>query len=132
MYDDESIEYGIDKVELYGSDKIYCSGPSMSIYYRPEWSTAFGMYMRGDTLERIGKALMDGNGIRKTAKIVGVSKNTVKKFYRILLAIRFKAGMGDILCPCGDHIGHQGWCTYRYSQSPERQKFMRDWNRKNT
>lgn len=131
MYDLGEGKGEIDKSDLYGSDKRYDSGPSYSVYYRPEWSTAFGMYVRGDILEQIGKTLMAGNSIRKTAKMVGVSKNTVKKFYKILIAIRFKSGQEDILCPCGDYVGHQGWCKHRYSQSPARQKFMVEWHKKN-
>ncbi len=118
----------IDKEDLFGSDR---KDRSYSIgFLPPELSTAFGMYMRGDTLSNIGKTLLAGNGIRATARITGTSKCTVTKLYRILIATLYKSGGEDILCKCGQPIIHRGFCKYTYTKSPKRQAFMKKWHEK--
>jgi len=87
------------------------------------------MYMKGDQLANIGKSLLGGNSIRHTAKLIGASKNTVKKFFHIFSAILQTSGKGELLCKCGKPIiDHKGWCVYRYKKSPKRQAFMKRWH----
>ena len=90
-----------------------------------------GMYARGNKLENIRNSLLSGNGIRKTARILGVSKCTVGKCLKLLLASRRDAGAGDIMCRCGQASTHQGWCWYRFKESPKRQQFMKRWHGQN-
>lgn len=134
----EESEYLIDPVDLYGDkDRLYGQKASCSIgFLPPEQSCVFGvsphtgMYVRGDKLADIGKSLLAGNSIRATSRLTKTSKCTVRKLYKILLAMRSKSGKDDILCPCGQPITHQGWCVYRYKNSPKRQKFMKNWHKK--
>lgn len=56
-----------------------------------------------------------GMSLRWIARTVGISKNTVKRYLPL-------AGE-DRSCPCGGPAGHQGWCKWRYAQSPARQAF---------
>jgi hypothetical protein len=134
--DKEFIDNGLDKEDLYGDSDLNLYKGKFSSYkfgmtnLSETLSTAFGMYMRNGILENIGKSLLSGNGIRKTARDLGVSKCTVGKFQRILREFMLKSGRGDILCKCGQWVGHQGWCSYRYSKSEKRQKFMKKWHDK--
>lgn len=56
-----------------------------------------------------------GNGIRATAKAVGLHRDTVAKYYHLGEKKR---------CPCGKLMTHRGWCSSRVARSPGRQKFL--------
>lgn len=56
-----------------------------------------------------------GNGIRATAKAVGLHRDTVAKYYHLGEKKR---------CPCGKPMTHRGWCSSRVARSPGRQKFL--------
>lgn len=56
-----------------------------------------------------------GNGIRATARAVGLHRDTVAKYYHL----------GEKKsCPCGKPMTHKGWCASRIARSPGRQKFL--------
>lgn len=56
-----------------------------------------------------------GNGIRATAKAVGLHRDTVAKYYHLGEKKR---------CPCGKPMTHKGWCSSRVARSPGRQTFL--------
>lgn len=63
------------------------------------------------------EALGRGESLRAAAKVAGCAKNTAARYIRLY-------GRGSN-CPCGAKSGHNGWCTYRYLQSPARQAFVK-------
>ncbi len=62
------------------------------------------------SIEDIKRLAMQGFGIRAISRSLGISKNTVKKYYP---AVTGK-------CACGQSAGHKGWCKHRYEHSPAR------------
>ncbi len=81
-----------------------------------------GMYMKGGKLLRAVQYLSEGNGIRKTAREVGMSKCTVGKLMRQL-----KMRGRELHCKCGLPSTHQGWCSHRLKDSPSRREFLSNW-----
>lgn len=55
--------------------------------------------------------------VRQVAAEVGISTQTAQK-------IRDEEIKEPILCPCGKDAKRQGWCKFRYEQSPARQAVM--------
>lgn len=79
------------------------------------------------TNEQIGRmkeAFAAGYSIRATARLTGLDRKTVSRY--------FPRGDG-LLCVCGQPIEHEGWCRSRYEQNqPQRaddarQEFMKFW-----
>jgi hypothetical protein len=68
----------------------------------------------------IEKLYKSGMSIRFVSKQVGVSKQTVNSYFKLL---RMK--LGTVLCPCGAVAGHRGWCSLRFAASPARQLWIR-------
>lgn len=121
-----------NKEDIYSrSGKMYHRGPIYSIYYRPEWSTVFGMYLQKGKLKDAGKLLVSGCGIRETGRLVGLHRDTVMKLSRIVNATLEKKGKDCLRCLCGKDLrDHRGWCRIRVRDSPKRIKFLKErWNR---
>lgn len=59
-----------------------------------------------------------GRSIREVESLVGISKKTVNDIRKSIMR------NADVLCGCGQEIGHKGWCSFRYDRSPARQAFM--------
>ena len=72
-----------------------------------------------DARATVEAALLAGAGIRAAASAAGVSKVTVNRYRRLLVA----SGV-TLYCGCGKTAGHNGWCAWRYRQSPARQAFI--------
>ena len=70
----------------------------------------FGLYMKGDTLIRLGKLLVGGLSTEEAAKRAGCCKDRARKLKQILERQR-----GAVLrCPCGKPSSHPGqWCLWR-------------------
>jgi transposase-like protein len=64
-----------------------------------------------------------GRSVRSVAHALGIHHMT---------ALRYRnAGVKeDVRCECGESAKHQGWCWWRYQQSPKRQEFMQRWHSK--
>lgn len=61
-----------------------------------------------------------------------VRKVAVKLNIQPMTAMRYR-DLGikeEVRCPCGGDARHQGWCRWRYQQSPRRQEFMERWHSK--
>lgn len=86
---------------------------------KPSIKTHF--YQRNGKLQKVIDSILSGNGIKKTARNVGVSTWLASKVYHELSK---KTG---IYCKCGQEITHRGWCHYRYIESPKRQEFIKNW-----
>jgi hypothetical protein len=68
--------------------------------------------------EQAKKLLINGVSIRKTSKEAGISQGTV-------LAVRKEIALElPNSCECGSPLGHKGWCSNRFNDSPARQKTM--------
>ena len=59
-----------------------------------------------------------GNGLKRTARLCNVNRDTVKLIYRNLKEATGK----DIICPCGRPVTHQGWCAHRYESAGRTKK----------
>lgn len=70
--------------------------------------------------ERAKEYLLQGESIRSTAQILGISKGTVERALD-------EIGDIEIKCGCGDDARHQGWCSVRLARSPKRQAFLMRW-----
>lgn len=70
----------------------------------------------------VKQILLGGISIRWTVRLTGVSKQTVRRIERQLRLEGEKR-----VCPCGLDAKHQGWCSFRFRQSPARQSFMKRW-----
>jgi len=77
-------------------------------------------FLPAEKIARMEELFASGFGVRATARIVGVSKNTARAY--------FPSIGGEPLCPCGKPVRHQGWCSWRYEHSPARQLFMKRWH----
>lgn len=60
-----------------------------------------------------------GHSLREVCKLVGI---------HIVTAAKYRRSARPSLCRCGRDSKHQGWCWWRYQQSPKRQEFMRQWH----
>ena len=129
----------LDKALFYGRNNQ--ESPSFHIFYREGGynSTVYGkggrgnrkggMYLRCEKLAAIIKSLISGNGIRKTARICGVSKNTVTKAKtKILPKIKRHLIDFQIFCKCGKEIGHKGSCI---SKNDTEHNLRRQWYQEN-
>lgn len=109
-------------------DGFHITGGLWSSYFGPHWEgpnelkKKRGFYGRGGILFDIAKGVALGWSIRKVAREYRVSKLTVRRFRRFLVALN-----GPINCGCGLSSTHQGWCRVRFLESPDRQKFIRRW-----
>lgn len=65
-----------------------------------------------EKLRLMEASFVAGSGIRATARNVGLSPDTVRKYY----AMRPPTN-----CPCGKPMTHLGWCASRVARSPGRQ-----------
>lgn len=79
-----------------------------------------GLYPRGGKLHKISCLLQTGISNREVARQTGASTITIAKVRAELEKLT-----GPILCPCGTHSIHQGWCSWRFKQSPKRQAVMK-------
>lgn len=81
----------------------------------------------------IFQALINGKGIRETARDLSISSNTVLRYADTLRWLT-KQGYDEFSIPenclCGQPWGHRGWCSYRFSRSEKRQQFMKKWHQK--
>jgi len=85
-----------------------------------------GMYAQGDKLEKAAKLLEEGKSVRKIVELTGMSKGTVSKLRSIL-----KETLGiEPVCGCGLPATHQGFCSFRVTNSPNRQEFLKKWHLK--
>lgn len=74
-----------------------------------------------EIVETLRRLFEEGYSTRAAARVAGVSKLTAWLYLR---------NMPDLNCPCGRPMaGHRGWCSFRFSRSPARQKFMRQWHK---
>jgi hypothetical protein len=80
-----------------------------------------------DKLDMVIKSFIQGDGIRKASREVGIAKNTVSKYYRMF--VKINNGI-DPSCKCGLPVTHQGWCKERYKKSDARKLFMSKWNKR--
>lgn len=62
-----------------------------------------------------------GYSLRQVIRIVGITNATASKYRKLAHLPQ---------CKCGQNIKHQGWCWWRYQQSPKRQEFMKRWHSK--
>jgi transposase-like protein len=86
--------------------------------------TVFGGMRNSTELQIAILMLLKGNSIRESARMAGMSKDTVAKLFPRLLAELSRSGRGDIYCPCGRKSPHRGWCSYRFENSPARKAVM--------
>jgi transposase-like protein len=86
------------------------------------WSTG-GNYLPSTIRDDVRELLLDGGEVRRIARIMKISKNSVRRIKKELVS----AG-ADLRCPCGRSANHNGWCVERYRRSPARQEFMKNWN----
>lgn len=75
------------------------------------------------TFIRVCDMIEAGKTIREVVRATGVSKNTIGKIRRVVL-FQMEAEGKPILCPCGQPTGHRAWCSYRFKNSPRRQRVM--------
>lgn len=94
--------------------------PNPSPVLRKSYSIP-GFY-KSETILAAKAILAKGASIRTVCRLARLSKNTVIKIKRQLLADRI------INCECGNPSGHRGWCAHRLMQSPKRQEFLRRWH----
>lgn len=73
-----------------------------------------GNQLTAEKAEALRVALLAGNSVRASARIAGVSKETAALY----------AEGRTVKCPCGQDASHRGWCSYRVSQSPRRQRTL--------
>lgn len=59
---------------------------------------------------------------RQVEKILHVSKVIAMRYRKVAIE-KF-----DCRCQCGKVVGHNGFCSLRYKNSPKRQEFMRRWH----
>ena len=101
-----------------GQQRLRCESCSDSHYKyegeKPETKT--------DRKRRlIAEALaVPGTTARSIEKALGISNASIR---RMMKQVERPA------CPCGAPAGHCGWCSYRFEQSPARQKFIKEWHR---
>lgn len=74
-----------------------------------------------EKFDRIKAAILEGMTLRQVERATGVSKLTVAKYREIIVAM---VPGGVIFCKCGKASGHNGWCSYRFEESPARRRFM--------
>lgn len=90
-------------------------------------------YLKSGKVREIFLAILDGKGIRETARDMAVSSNTVLRYADTLRWLT-RHGYDEFSIPesclCGQMWGHRGWCSYRYAKSVRRQKFMKEWHQK--
>lgn len=78
--------------------------------------------------QKVGLLILLGYGIRTIAASVGISKNTVKKI-RDHMREHDNIGHNILSCECGKERGHQGWCSWRFKRSTERQQVVKNFNK---
>jgi hypothetical protein len=79
-----------------------------------------------ETVQKIGALVLEGRSLRHIEKTLGIAKRTVAR-YRLRV---IDAALTVIKCRCGEPIGHKGWCSARFIESPKRQTFVKDyWER---
>lgn len=79
--------------------------------------------------EKIGwlrECFEDGYSLRATARRVGVTRQTVSRYFKLMAAKGIIRGC----CGCGQPAGHVGWCSTRVSESPRRRAHLRRWHGK--
>lgn len=81
---------------------------------------------RKENYGKCEKLFSDGFGLRETARILKMNKNTTMRYY-FMLVTEGKS----FLCQCGKPVTHRGWCKYRFQRSQKRQEFMNRWHAKN-
>lgn len=79
-----------------------------------------GNYINEAKRRQIEAGLDEGLSICAVSRLSGCCVATVRRYIRLRGGKRGK-------CGCGDDPSHQGWCWYRYKQSPERQAFIATW-----
>lgn len=83
-----------------------------------------------DKVSRIFDCYCAGLSIRRTADVVGASRQTVQVYRQLYAQQLADEGRPQPNCQCGRVVGHRGWCTWRYQQSEKRQAFLKGWNRR--
>ncbi|MCK4240867.1 MAG: hypothetical protein KAX30_04535 [Candidatus Atribacteria bacterium] len=81
-------------------------------------------FLKPEKVKAVRVHIEKGDGIRKTSRETGVSKNTVTKIQGVIIAEKISAHEPLPLCGCGQPVGHKGCCSYRLANSPKRQKFL--------
>jgi hypothetical protein len=69
-----------------------------------------------EEIQKIRVCFSEGRSIRETARVLGMSANTVK---------RYIPKNDARVCGCGKPVGHKGWCKALYAKSIARQNFHR-------
>lgn len=80
-------------------------------------------YLPVGLVHRLVEFYRRGGSIRKTARCLGIAKDTVSTAFR-----RLKGRVSRADCACGRPAGHLGWCRVRFQKSQKRQTFMRRWH----
>lgn len=86
------------------------------------------IYSRNGLVDKIKGLLLIGASGREIQRKTRAHSITVSKILKIM-----EAECGHkIMCPCGNHVRHQGWCAFRYEKSDERKAFIAKWPDKKT
>ena len=85
------------------------------------------VYHRSGKFDAVKLLVIEGKSNRAIQRELGISKHTVAR-YRFFIEAEFGIGR----CPCGLPATHQGWCSYRYDNSPKRQAVMKKLNQNRT
>ncbi len=78
--------------------------------------------------EKMEPLMRAAHSIKGAARIVGCANNTAMAYREAVIASHEDLDGVPPKCPCGQNSGHRGWCSHRYSNSPRRQEFMRNWH----
>lgn len=81
---------------------------------------------RGGRSIAIARMLLAGCSNRAMEKAKLCTKDTARNIRRKLE----KLLNATIRCPCGQPATHQGWCSLRYSKSPARKAFIKEWTKR--
>jgi hypothetical protein len=91
-----------------------------------DWHGPRPMRSKDGRLEQATTLMKEGKANREIYRLTGMSITTGAKLRRILE----EQNGGPFLCPCGKPATHQTWCSYRFSNSLKRQKFISEWSKK--
>lgn len=76
---------------------------------------------RGGKLAEIDRLLRQGLGNREIHRACGAHTTTIARRRAYLVATNV---LDQLKCPCGQPVGHRGWCSHRFERSPKRQAVM--------